>query len=91
MSFEDLLRSTSLSSRQLAHDLAALYLAGSITSNLKRAASARLGGPPEAGAPSGHSVSPSLLPLELGLNPASRWLARGGRIEATEPAPLAMK
>jgi hypothetical protein len=85
-SMDDLQQRTGLPAEQLAHDLAALYLVGSITSNPKRAAMGRL--------PQRRDAPDSVHSLPSGLNAAA--VAGLGRApsrlpDLTAPAPMSLE
>ena len=84
-SMDDLRQRTGLPAEQLAHDLAALYLVGSITSNPKRAAASRTG---RRDGPDSVSSLPSVLAPAAapGMSRATSRLP-----DLTAPAPMSLE
>jgi hypothetical protein len=83
--FADLQQRTGIVGQQMARDLAALYLVGAITSNVKRAAPSHV-----REEDSINSMGPSGLPSGLGPDSAAQLL-RVRRRDLTVPAPLSFE
>lgn len=82
-SFDELRERTGLTDKQLAHDLAALYLVGAITSNPKRAG-AQAGRDSDSTSGLSHSVAPAGLEAQA----AAMGLRRH---DMTAPAPMSLE
>lgn len=87
MSFDTMIKRTGLNADQLARELAALYLVGSITSNPKRAAAAGKGSAARAVDPAA-SVMPSALDSDASIRDG-RW--QPAPSDLTAPAPMSWR
>jgi hypothetical protein len=85
MEFGELQQATGLGDKQLARYLSALYVVGSITSNVKRASAAGTRLPGRPGAPA--SSEQSMFNYSM-LNPSQPPEMRKQQLDKTAPAPL---
>ncbi|MBI2769876.1 MAG: hypothetical protein HYX47_09650 [Burkholderiales bacterium] len=86
--FEELQQRTGLGAPQLARNLSALYLVGSITSNPKRASGTRTGEDTDSSHSLQHSVTPSGMDSEP---PTSRPGRQPAFADLTAPAPMNLR
>ncbi|MEP6792257.1 MAG: hypothetical protein ABI907_12860 [Ramlibacter sp.] len=87
--FQDLQQRTGLGAAQLARNLSALYLVGSITSNPKRAGLSRSGAGDEGD--SLHHIQHSVTPSGMDSEPPSRPGRQPAFTDLTAPAPMNLR